>query len=71
MLKQKVQTDHFSVASGVWMEDEAPLSALSAWVSCDLRCWFIFEPAPREADMVKTPQNRTCKDLERIKSRSF
>jgi len=54
-----------------WEEDEAPLSALSAWVSCDLRCRFIFEPAPRETDMVKTPQDRTRKDLERIKSGSF
>ena len=54
-----------------WKEDEAPLSALSARVSCDLRCWFIFEPAPRETNMVKTPRGKTCKDLERIESGSF
>ena len=34
-------------------------------------CRFILEPAPRETNMVKTPQDRTCKDLERIKSGSF
>ena len=36
-------------------EDEAPLSARRARVSCDLRCWFIFEPAPREMNVLETP----------------
>ena len=54
-----------------WEEDEAPFSALRAWVSCDLRCRFIFEPAPKKTSMVKTPQDKTRKDLAKMKSGNF
>ena len=66
----KKTTLQWSPESG-WEEDEAPLSARRARISCDLRCWFIFEPAPRETNMVKTPRGKTCKGLERIESGSF
>jgi len=36
-------------------EDDASVSALKAWVSCDLRWGFIFEPAPRETRAVRAP----------------
>ena len=36
-------------------EDDDSVSALNAWVSCDLRWGFIFEPAPRETRAVRKP----------------
>jgi len=36
-------------------EDDASVSALNAWVSCDIRWGFIFEPAPRETRAVRAP----------------
>ena len=36
-------------------EDDASVSTLNAWVSCDLRWGFILEPAPRETRAVRAP----------------
>ena len=53
--KEKIQRATLSPSDLGREEDDASVSALNAWVSCDLRWGFIFDPAPRETRAVRAP----------------